>query len=162
MKNVPALVKRLYKVVEELGKLPGAKDRRFTPDGHLVGSLGEVIAAYEYGLELLPNSTPVHDAVAVDGTLVQIKMTQGKSVGLRENPDHLLVLSLSPTTGEHSEAFNGPGDIAWNLAGKMQSNGQRPVSLAKLKSAQKDVPRDQVLLKVQDGYGGKPDDLSRL
>ena len=44
MKNVPALVKRLYKVVEELGKLPGAKDRRFTPDGHLVGSIGEILA----------------------------------------------------------------------------------------------------------------------
>ncbi len=141
MKDVPSLVKRLYKIVDELGRLPGAADRRFTPDGHLVGSLGEVLAAHEYGLELLPNSTPIHDARTKDGLLVQIKMTQGRSVGLRENPDHLLVLKLDPVTGEHEEAFNGPGNLAWDMAGKMQSNGQRQVSLAKLRGAQGAVPQ---------------------
>lgn len=53
---VPALIERLYQVVTELeGHFPG---HQFTPDGHLDGSIGEVLGAYRYGLELLPCSTP--------------------------------------------------------------------------------------------------------
>jgi len=43
VESIPELVERLYAIVRRLEeKYPG---RRFTPDGHLVGSLGEVIAA---------------------------------------------------------------------------------------------------------------------
>jgi len=43
VERVPDLVGRLYEIVSELEALfPG---RHFTPDGHLVGSLGEVMAA---------------------------------------------------------------------------------------------------------------------
>ncbi len=87
--EIPRLVAELYQIVGHLESyFPG---RRFTPDGHLVGSLGEVLAAYHYDLELLPASTETHDAVARDGTMVQIKATQGRSVGIRSEPQHLLV-----------------------------------------------------------------------
>ncbi len=50
--EVPRLIGRLYDIVDRLEELfPG---RKFTPDGHLIGSIGEVIAANLYGLELLP------------------------------------------------------------------------------------------------------------
>ncbi len=50
--EVPRLIGRLYDIVDRLEELfPG---RKFTPDGHLVGSIGEVIAANLYDLELLP------------------------------------------------------------------------------------------------------------
>ncbi len=40
--NLPKLVADIYRAVADLEKLyPGGK---FTPDGHLVGSIGEVIA----------------------------------------------------------------------------------------------------------------------
>ena len=52
VERVPDLVGRLYEIVSELEALfPG---RYFTPDGHLVGSLGEVMAAHDYGLVLYP------------------------------------------------------------------------------------------------------------
>lgn len=73
LSEVPSLIRELYGIVARLEKLPG--DRKFTPDGHLVGSLGEVIAAHDYGLELLPPSAPTHDAVAADGRMVQINTT---------------------------------------------------------------------------------------
>jgi len=48
--RVPALVRHLYGIVEQFERLfPG---RRFTPDGHLVGSIGEAIAASEFGIVL--------------------------------------------------------------------------------------------------------------
>src|SRR3546814_7595988 len=64
--------------------------RRFTLDGHLVGSVGEVIAAYMFDLQLNPASTLGHDAVALDGRRVEIKFTQGRSVAIRHEPDHML------------------------------------------------------------------------
>jgi len=140
IKDVPGLVQQLYRVVGRLGEIPGAEDRSFTPDGHLVGSIGEVLAAHDYGLRLFPNSYPTHDAITKTGIHVQIKITQGKQIGLREKPEHLLVLYLDPATGQHEEVFNGPSDAMWRLVGKKQSNGQRQISLAKLRAVQDSVP----------------------
>jgi hypothetical protein len=124
------LVQRLYEIVQELeGHFPG---RPFTPDGHLVGSIGEVLAAHRYDLDLLPCSTEGHDARARDGRQVQIKATQGSSVAMRSCCDHLVVLRLL-RDGSAEEVYNGPGDLAWNGAGSMQKNGQRPISLTKLR-----------------------------
>ena len=85
----------LYRIVDRLQTLfPG---RKFTPDGHLVGSIGEVIAARMFGLELLPASAPDHDAITGYGQKVQIKFTQDmRGVALRAEPDHLFVLRLTP------------------------------------------------------------------
>lgn len=135
--RIPGLVKRLYAIVAELeDAFPG---RKFTPDGHLVGSLGEVLAAYFYALELLPASSEGHDAIAADGRRIQIKATQGRTVGLRCQPEHLLVLRLLPN-GSFEETYNGPGHLPWDAAGRMQKNGQRAVSLSRLSSLMEDVP----------------------
>jgi hypothetical protein len=127
--EIPQLLRELYRIVGRLETLfPG---RRFTLDGHLVGSIGEVLAAYAYGLELLPPSTETHDAQAEDGRLIQIKATQRTSVGLRSAPEYLLVLKILPG-GDWQEIYNGPGRIAWQNAGKMQKNGQRSITVGKL------------------------------
>ena len=137
VEEVPGLVGRLYGLVAQLEALfPG---RRFTPDGHLVGSIGEVIAAFRYGLELLPHSAQGHDARSTSGVFVEIKTTQGSSVALREQPNHLIVLHLSKL-GEASEIYNGPGAPVWQAAGAMQRNGQRPISLSKLRKLMVRVP----------------------
>lgn len=134
--DIPDLVKQLYVIVEELTKrFPG---RKFTPDGHLIGSIGEVLAAHHYDLELLTASAETHDAQTKSGTLVQIKATQGKSVGLRAEPEHLIVLFLN-SNGESKEIFNGPGTIAWKESGPMQKNGQRPITVSKLKKLMAEV-----------------------
>jgi hypothetical protein len=136
---IPELVKALYRTVAELQRLfPG---RPFTPDGHLVGSLGEVVAAHDYDLELLPPSTEGCDAVTRDGKRVEIKTTQGTRVALRNLPSHLLVLKLCGD-GTVEEVYNGPGKEPWNQSGKMQKNGQRPISLSKLKSLMKSVSEE--------------------
>jgi hypothetical protein len=127
---IPSLIKQLYGIVNELETMfPG---RKFTPDGHLVGSIGEVLAAYHYGLQLLDNSYERHDAKTKDNRLVQIKITQGTSVAIRSQPDYLIVMKLNED-GSVSEIYNGPGQIPWEQAGKMQKNGQRPLSLSRLK-----------------------------
>lgn len=108
--RVPELVRKLYKLVAEFESLfPG---RPFTPDGHLVGSIGEVVAAHMYGMSLHTASAELHDATAPNGWIVQIKATQGKSVALRAEPEHLVVLLLQQF-GEALEVYNGPGALVW-------------------------------------------------
>ena len=74
---LPEPVARIYKATAELEAL--YPSRKFTPDGHLVGSIGEVIAAEALGLTLYPMSKPGHDAFDANGD-VQIKLTAGKSI----------------------------------------------------------------------------------
>ena len=58
-------IRELYRITKELEEqFPG---RKFTPDGHFVGSIGEVLAAGYYGLALLPNSSETHDAIDTEG-----------------------------------------------------------------------------------------------
>lgn len=138
--RLPEPVAAIYKAVDELSALyPG---RKFTPDGHLVGSIGEVIAAEALGLTLYPGSHPSHDAYD-DGGDVQIKMTGGKSISLYDCCERLVVLCVvSPTEAEI--VYDGPGQPVWAAAGKLQKNGQRTISLAKLlaiKTRAAPVPR---------------------
>ncbi len=128
--KLPAPVAAIYRAVDELeAAYPG---RKFTPDGHLVGSIGEVVAAEALGLTLYPGSHPIHDAYDENGD-VQIKMTAGDGIAMYGPSKRLVVLRvLSPEEAEI--VFDGPGDVAWSRAGKLQKNGQRVLSLAKLRS----------------------------
>lgn len=142
LEDVPRLVADLYRVV---GELESKFDRKFTPDGHLVGSLGEVIAAHRYGLTLRTQSAKGFDAYSSAGLKVEIKATQSNSgVALRHPPEHLIVLQLH-RDGNATEIYNGPGEPVWESAGTMQSNGQKSISLSKLRLLQSNVSREQAL-----------------
>lgn len=127
---LPAPVAAIYEAVKELETL--YPDRKFTPDGHLVGSIGEVVAAEALGLTLYPASRACHDAFDANGRDVQIKLTAGKSISLYGDCDRLVVLRItSPETAEI--VYDGDGSPAWQAAGAMGKNGQRPISLSRLK-----------------------------
>lgn len=138
-------IKTLYRVSQELEELfPG---RHYTPDGHMIGSIGEALAACCYGLTLFDASAETHDAKAPDGRLVQIKATQIDRVALSSEPNWLLVLQIHPD-GTFSEVYNGPGELAWAHCWEKQKNGQRPISLAKLRSLQVKVPEADRLKRI--------------
>ncbi|TGE31484.1 hypothetical protein [Desulfosporosinus sp. Sb-LF] len=142
---MPELIQEMYAIIHKLEEnFPG---RHFTPDGHLVGSIGEVLASHQYGLTLMPASFEKHDARSVDGRMVQIKATQGKSIGLSSQPDYLIVIKILPN-GLSEEIFNGPGRLAWDNAGKMQKNGHRPISAFKLRGLMESVEEGQCIAKV--------------
>lgn len=142
MSNIAKKIREIYKITNELEEMyPG---RYFTPDGHIIGSIGEVIAAEEYDLELFEASHPVHDAKTKDGKQVQIKATQGDKIAISECPEYLIVLKIH-RDGGFEEVYNGSGDIAWGLVGKRQKTGQCHVSLAKLRAAMVEIPeRDRI------------------
>ena len=130
------LVKQLYSTVRELESMfPG---RHFTPDGHMVGSLGECLVAHAYDLELQTASNKGFDAIAPDGREVEIKATQSRSVAFRSEPEHAIIIKILPN-GTFEEAYNGPGSLVWQQfdGRKIPSNGQFQISLTKLKALDK-------------------------
>mgnify|MGYP000988314226 CR=1 FL=1 len=135
------LIKSLYETVKELETMfPG---RYFTPDGHMVGSIGECLVADAYDLELMTASNKGYDAISKSGKCVEIKATQSNSVAFRSEPEHTIIIKILPD-GTFLEVYNGPGSLIWSLFnGKpLPSNGQYQISLSKLKKLNQMVSAD--------------------
>ncbi|WP_211250373.1 DUF6998 domain-containing protein [Fodinicurvata fenggangensis] len=140
--EVTDLLEKLYEASSGLEALfPG---RKFTLDGHLVGSIGEVVAAYMFGLELMPASNLGYDALSADGRKVEIKLTQGTVIGIRHQAEHIIVLHRS-RGGPIRVAYNGPGEPIWSAAGSMQRNGARQISVRKLARLDESLPEARKL-----------------
>jgi hypothetical protein len=146
--RLTALVKQLYETVDELESMfPG---RHFTPDGHMVGSLGECLVADAYGLTLKTASTKGHDAVTGCGLEVEIKATQANSVAFRSEPQHAIVVKIL-RDGTFEEIYNGPGSLVWaQFSGKrLPENGQYQIRLSKLEKLNQNVCRDRPHFEAQ-------------
>jgi len=131
--RVQRLVQELYSTVDKLEALfPG---RHFTPDGHMVGSIGECLVAEAYGLTLMTASNQGFDAVDGQNRQIEIKATQGRTVAFRSEPEFVIVIQIH-TDGTYSEIYNGPGSKVWELFENRArpSNGQFQVSVNKLKA----------------------------
>jgi len=149
--EVPALIGDLLKTTQRLNTLFAG--RPFTPDGHLVGSIGEVVAEYIYDLKLQPAGTPQVDAHTQDGRSVQIKLTgeRGKAFGLRwssqlrtAHADILIGLRLSGSG--FTEIYNGPFPIDLLEGRPGTSNGQVSVPISKL------IARNPSLLQAVNSF----------
>lgn len=138
MDLVRAKVQKLIEIVAELEEeFPG---RHFTLDGHLIGSIGEVLAVYHYGIQLYDAAAKRHDGI-VDDREVQIKITQQENIVISEKPDYLLVLYMNKN-GRVYEVYNGPGDMPWDTASKKDSHNNRHMRVNKLMKLDANVLQD--------------------
>lgn len=139
MKEINQLLKITYSLRKQYG-------RSFTLDGKLVGDIGEILAKEKYGLVLLPENTPIHDAEEkATGRKVQIKSSfKGYSYfPYNEVPEYFLSLIIK-LDGSTEELFNGPGQFIvdhyikeHNL--KPYKNSYYPLSKGILKDLNKKV-----------------------
>ena len=149
MANMQETLKRLFQIVKQLEEEYAEYNRKFTIDGHLIGSIGEVLVTEAFDLALAKGATPVIDAHTKDGTnrTVQIKATQIDRVSFSSKqehekaPDQVIVVSIGKT-GDWTLEYNGPGKLIYENLGKPQKNGQSQISLAKLKRLMEQVPAD--------------------
>ncbi|XOI97574.1 DUF6998 domain-containing protein [Paenibacillus polymyxa] len=144
IKQIPQLLNELYCIKNTLEKK--FKGRKFTLDGHMVGSIGEVVASYIYGITLYGASKKTHDGFLVrentgEKIEVQVKATQGTKIAISSKPIHLIVLKIN-TDGTTKEIYNGPGKYAWSKAGAKQKNGQKQISFKILNELMKNKVKD--------------------
>ena len=100
----------IFDGIEQLREaFPG---KSFTIDGRLVGDIGEIIAAFEYDIELYEVQKADHDGETSDGRKVQVKATFKDSLTFKTVPDYYLGFKLFED-GRHEEIFNGPGRIIY-------------------------------------------------
>lgn len=128
--EIQNLIGQIFKLSEQLSSLT---KRPFTPDGHMVGSIGEVYAKEYYGVELYSPSHQGHDGIW-KGREVQIKASQRKSVELKGLSDLLLVLKIN-SDGSFEEIYNGDGKSPWqSLAHRKATRaGEISISFEQLK-----------------------------
>lgn len=146
MERVKEQVQKMIQIVKELeADFPG---RHFTLDGHLVGSIGEVMAAYYYGIDLYVASAEIHDG-EIDGKKVQIKISQQDNIVINHEPDYLIVLYLRKN-GDIFEVYNGPGKEPWNSAGKVDSHNNRHMRVNKLMELDDFVSEEDRILQIHE------------
>ena len=118
----------IYRAVRNLAKKFGDG---LTPEGVLVGALGEVLAEQKYDLELLPPKTQAFDAVDGKGRKVEIRCSQGNSAMIKKGSAGgvLLVLKLLPD-GTIEEVFNGPASVVLGLTLGKKADRSGSVRLA--------------------------------
>lgn len=114
------------------------KDWKFTLDGNLVGDIGEAYAFAHFDVTKISTGTRDHDFVASDGKLVQVKMTQRKTLGLGLNEPafEYLVAMLLDSDGEIEVLYNGPGAPVYTRSGKPN---RKSIPIEELKNRDKDV-----------------------
>ncbi len=145
--NIEAAMGHVRTLLDQVNALEAMfPSRHFTLDGHLVGSVGEVAAAYHYGIILFPPSTECHDGF-VGGRKVQIKITQTENALIGEEPEYLIVLYLA-WTGKIYEVYNGPGVIPWETAGKPDKRGYKHLRVNKLMSLDKEIEPEECIIAV--------------
>lgn len=146
MKGIKDKVRRLIEIVKELeDDFPG---RHFTLDGHLVGSIGEVMASYYYGIELYKASAVAHDG-EVDGKKIQIKITQQDDIVICHEPEYLIALYLNKS-GDVYEIYNGPGKEPWESSSKRDSHNNRHMRVNKLMELDKYVEDKNRIKMIHD------------
>ena len=119
--DLPEAVADIYRAV---AKLTAQYRRPFTPDGHLIGSIGEVIAMEALGLKLCPPSTRGYDATCPKRGKVQIKIigAKAKGIALRGPCDHLVVFKIIPPD-KAQLVYDGSGRDLWEVLGQHDPTG---------------------------------------
>ena len=154
------LYTKLLNTVREFENNVPKLNRHFTLDGHLVGSIGEVVASYHYNIELSNASQKTYDGFYTDPdtgeqTKVQIKITQQNTIVLHDIPEHLIALYLKKD-GTVYEIYNGPGHIKYIEDRKPDKvNGNKHLSILQLMEENKTAipkikPYEQLDLMTKD------------
>ena len=144
MSQLTQLKKAIIHLYVSVSKLHSAfPDRKFTPDGRMVGDIGEAIAALEFSVILDKKSKKHWDGHRVDSIgkerKVQIKTTQRDETYLKEPPyeGDLLVFKIF-RNGKWKCYYDGSIMKVWkSLKNKnLDPTGAKIISLKKLKVLQ--------------------------
>jgi hypothetical protein len=103
------------------------KPKHFTPDGRMVGDIGEVLAERFFCLRLEKDQKAGYDGILEtdNKTKVEIKITRKKAFQFRKITDRVIALSLTEGAEEVEVVFNGPGKLLVEKAPGMKRLAKR-------------------------------------
>lgn len=112
-------IQQLLAITSALKEKYKHHNKSFTLDGKLVGDIGEVLVAEQYGLTLYGDNTPVHDGFVTGDEIkkVQIKASFNNyfyfSKDLKNMPQYFIAVQLKED-GTFEEVFNGLGVLIYD------------------------------------------------
>ncbi len=144
-------VKSAFDACQHLSKLSGGM-RRFTPDGRMVGDIGEVIAGSFYQVKLDDVSRRDWDGTC-NARNVQIKATSGNDTYLKEPPKNgfadglLMVFQINRESGDYKLIYNGDIQRVWDALNNisLDRTGAKMISLNSLRNLQKSVHSKDII-----------------
>jgi len=137
----------IYGIANELGREFNIS--KCTPDGHLLGAIGQIAAKIAFGLNFGSNKKE-HNCTWSDQDRIiniQVRCTGRGSIALREEPEYLIAIEIFES-GKLSLLYNGPGKFLWNQV-KKQKQPQKYASKNQLMEAQSEVSIS-TKIRVQD------------
>ncbi len=144
-----------YKQILEMNR---EYDRKFTMDGHMIGSVGEVFASYIYDIDLFEPGHKLYDGRKGEKN-IQIKITQRDYVEVKGVPDYLIVLKIvyCEKNIKIFEVYNGPGRNALPRKNEndfkessLSINKLSKIKVEKFERIQEVVPISKWLSKIKD------------
>lgn len=136
----------IYEVANELGR--EFEISKCTPDGHLLGAIGQIAAKMAFGLNFGSGMKEHNCTWSKKNQLinVQVRSTGRGSVALRKEPEYLIAFEISES-GKIYLLYNGPGNFVWEIV-KKQKQPQKYASKNQLSIAQSEVnPKEQIPIK---------------
>lgn len=153
MKNVEfaAAVKKVFDACRNLSNVSG-KLRHFTPDGRMVGDIGEVAATMFYQVSLHGVGMKHWDGTCGERH-VQIKATGGNDTYLKEPPHGgfadglLMVFKIDRESGACECVYNGDIQRVWDYLEnkKLDRTGAKQITLDRLKGLQASVLKKDIV-----------------
>ncbi|KKU48772.1 hypothetical protein A3H10_00090 [Candidatus Uhrbacteria bacterium RIFCSPLOWO2_12_FULL_46_10] len=146
-----AAVKDVFDACKHLSDISDGA-RKFTPDGRMVGDIGEVIAKFFFSIELHNVGRYDWDGTYNDRN-VQIKTTGGGGTYLKEPPTEgfadglLMVFFIDRESGEYELVYNGDIQRVWNTLNNvlLDKSGAKIISLNRLRELQTSVSREDII-----------------
>jgi hypothetical protein len=141
-------IAEIYRISREIGA--AYQIDRCTPDGHLVGAIGQIAAKIAFGLEF-GSEMEEHNCTWSDGKNrldIQVRCSGRGSIALRKEPVHLIAIEVAEN-GRFTLLFNGPGHYAWSRI-MHQKNPQKYISRNVLLEIQQLVADNERLLLVEN------------
>ena len=149
--KLPGEVQQLVHARNALRRRYKASGLSFTPDGNLVGDLGEAVAAELFGLALEERGKEGIDAKAPDGRTVQIKASgRGDSLAFThtDQPADLLIGLIFHYEDEEVEVvYNGPYAKAISEF-PAEWRGQKSKATSKLRAWNQNVNETERLVAI--------------
>lgn len=152
MEQFKKAIANLYNSVKKLRI--AFPNKLFTPDGRMVGDIGEAIAAIDFGVKLDKKIRRHWDGEWVDKNnkshLVQVKTTQKESTYIKKPPEEGIFLVFKIfNDGNYRVVYNGSIMLVWKNV-KDQKNKEKSISVDRLKMLNNDPKSKNKIPKLKN------------
>lgn len=160
-------IRKIFEACRDLSRLAGSI-RPFTPDGRMVGDIGEIIAGSFYQVKLDEKNRRNWDGT-YNSRNVQIKTTQRNDTYLKEPPKDgfgdglLMVFKIDPNSGSYKPVYNGEIQRVWGALDNVHIDrtGAKMISLDRLERLQSSVPAESIIPRVSVSSKSTPTETPR-